>query len=154
VITVTTPPSTNVCVTASTADRQLTSIGGLANNPTASAGSGSPITTTNTYIVPFQLPTISAGQTITNVQFNAFLISGYIYGATNIQVYVDIFGGRVDAGSTVSTNDWKTSTHIGNNIAQISKDYAATNMVKSVALTASFFQDIYNSDTNSASGFV
>jgi hypothetical protein len=132
----------------------LTSIGGLSDNITATVGSGSPVTTTNTYIVPFQLPTIPAGQTITNVQFTAFLISGYTFGSSGIQVYVDVFGGRVDVSSTVSTNDWKASTLIGNNIAQISKDYTATNMVKSATLTASFFQDIYATDANAAGKYV
>ena len=147
-------PANVIRVAASKDDQQLTSIGGLANNPTASAGSGSPITTTNTYVIPFQLPTIPVGQTITNVQFSAFLISTYSFGATNIQVYVDVFGGRVDASSAVLTNDWSVSTAIGDNIAQISKDYTAINMVKSVALTASFFQDIYANDANAAGKYV
>ncbi len=150
VITVVAP----IYVTASTADRQLTSIGGLADNTTATAGSGSPVTTTNTYVIPFQLPAISVGQTITNVQFAAFLISGYTFGSPGIQVYVDVFGGRVDVSSTVSTNDWKASTLLGDNIAQISKDYTATNMVKSAVLTASFFQDIYANDTNASGKYV
>ena len=122
---------------------------------TASAGAGSPITSTNTYVIPFLLPTIPVGQTITNVQFNAFLVSSYTFGTAGAnQVFVDVFGGAVRVTSTLVTTDWSASTLLGNNIAQIDKSYTAVNMVKSVALTASFFNNIYANDANAAGKYV
>ena len=98
---------------------------------TASAGAGSPITSTNTYVIPFLLPTIPVGQTITNVQFNAFLVSSYTFGTAGAnQVFVDVFGGAVRVASTSVTTDWSASTLLGNNIAQIDKSYTAVKQGK------------------------
>ncbi len=122
---------------------------------TATAGSGSPVTSTNTYVIPFLLPTIPVGQTITNVQFNAFLVSSYTFGTAGANlVFVDVFGGAVRVASTLATTDWSASTLLGDNIAQIDKSYTAVNMVKSVALTASFFNNIYANDINAAGKYV
>jgi hypothetical protein len=143
----------SITVNADAADQQATVGGamGWVGQVTATSGSGAPGTVV-TYVIPFKLPDIG-GKPITNVQLNVYVVKGYPYGAPQ-ETYVDVYGGRVASSSAVMSNDCNSATAIGNKIAKISKDAETPNTLKSVELTASFFQDIYKNDENAAGKYV
>jgi hypothetical protein len=144
----------SIVVNADAADQQINHPGAMVwvSQPTAQTGSSVTDGSTAAYVIPFKLPDI-AGEVITNVQLNVYLVKGYPYGAHQ-ETYVDVYGGRVAASSAVVSNDWSAANAIGDNIAKISKDAEPSNTVKSVALTGSFFQDIYRNDPEAAGKYV
>ena len=143
----------SITVNADAADQQATVGGamGWVGQVEARSGISSPWAVV-TYVIPFKLPDIG-GKPITNVQLNVHLNTGYIYGAPQ-EEYVNVYGGRVASSSAVMSNDCNSATAIGPKIAKISKDSETSNTVKSVELTASFFQDIYKNDENAAGKYV
>lgn len=118
-------------------------------SPTARTG-GEALPIVNRYVIPFQLPDL-AGRAITDVELNAFLISSYLYGDLN--VFVDVYAGRVDTNSTVLATDWDLSVKVGENLAEISK-FETVGATKSLMLDAAYFQDIYANDPDAAGKYV
>jgi PKD repeat protein len=148
-----------ITVTAHADDRQwggssaTNATGANASQATARTGSET-VPGTYSYVIPFQLPVLPDGRSITNVSLSAFLTAGYVNNGSG--AYVDVFAGRTAATSVTVAADWDCGamTRVGDNIARIFKNAETNNTLKTVALTAAFFQNIYNTDPNAAGKYI
>jgi PKD repeat protein len=148
--------STTVDITANTADRYITESTPLAYRPTGDTGcrvgdnsSGQRLT----YVIPFQLPEIATGETITDVTLHLYAGAKTSFSSAT-DVYIDILGGRVDASATVTDADVTGTTAVLAANAQIINKNVTTPFTADHVLDAAFFQNIYNSDPSVAGKFV
>ena len=105
------------------------------------------------YIVPFKLPALTGGTTISEVSLDLYAATKTSFSANNI--YIDILGIRVDSSSTVLTNDAApgSATLIADNVQLVNKDVTVP-LSANYTLNTSYFQNIYDNDANAAGKYV
>ena len=113
-------------------------------NPTLTAG-----TSTNmSYVIPFLLPALTGGNTITGATLSVF-VSNTVVFATNT-IHMDILGGRTGTNATVLASDWNYGSVLANDVVNISTNRGlginppATNTLYTFVLNNSFFQNLYD----------
>lgn len=121
-------------------------------NPQFTAGAS----TNMSYVIPFLLPTLTGGSTITGATLSVFVTNNVVY-ATNM-IRMDIRGGRTETTATVLSTDWNYGAVLANDVLNICTNRLlglnppTTNTLYTFVLNKSFFQNLY--DTGNAGKFV
>jgi len=105
------------------------------------------------FVIPFQLPALTGGNTISDVKLNIYCESKTSFSSNLI--YMDVVGLRVNALPTLSSTDYDMTlgTVVGNNVQLINKN-VTTPFSASYTLSTAFFQAIYDGDASAAGKYV
>lgn len=147
-----------ISIVGSNKDAQVSSSGVTAfvGQVSARIGNTTGIGTNTSLVVPFLLPALTGGSTITGATLKVYVTNNTIF-ATNA-IHMDILGGRVSTSPTVLASDWNYGAMLANNVANLCTNRGlglnpiATNTYHTFWLDKTFFQNLY--DTGNAGKIV
>jgi len=108
----------------------------------------------NFYVVPFQLPVLPSGHSVTNASLNIYVTASSFF--SNLGQSLSVYGVRTDSSTNVVVTDNIGGTLMGGGLISYGNSpltpTGATNLT--AAGFASYIQSIYDNDVNAAGKYV